>query len=256
MEALVSEMNFRNFFGMKSIDQELLSAIDNNADLYAIERLLSNGADPNVADTRHHISPGKVGQRPLHYAADWKSNLECVELVSILLSKRANPNLKSKYMNSPLHYFALKGDISSIELLLKANAPVNTFNSSGHTPLHNAAQFGHLSVLELLLNHDADVNARRPYKAPLCDGKTPLQSAIYTMGSFDDRMATIRLLISAGADLCISSGRPAMTPIQYAESHMNLVKNGYNGDEEDRKRSIHMMEEILRILRMQPVQKM
>jgi len=245
-------MGFRNLFGIKSIDQELLSAIDNNANLYVIERLLNNGANPNIADTRSHISPGRIGQRPLHYAAYWKGSSECAELVSILLDKKADPSLTSKYGHSPLHYFALKGDLSSVDLLLKANAPVDTFNSSGHTPLHNAAQFGHPGLVELLIDHGADVNARKPYKAPLCDGKTPLQSAIFTMGSLDERLATIRLLISAGADLSLSSGRPAMTAIQYAESHMSLVKHGYNSDEEDRKKSIHMMEEILHVLRKLP----
>jgi Ankyrin repeats (3 copies) len=242
-------MNFRNFFGSKSIDQELLSSIDNNAALYKIELLLDDGADPNVADSRRHISSGRVGQRPLHYAANWKSSSDCSELVTILINKGADPSLRSKHGHSPLHYFAQEGDVPSVELLLKANAPINALNSSGHTPLHNAAQFGHPVVVELLINQGADVNARMPYKAPLCDGKTPLQSAIYTTGSLDDRLKTINLLISAGADLSISSGKPAISPIQYAESHMNLVKHGFNNDEEDRKRSLQIMDEILRILR-------
>jgi ankyrin repeat protein len=112
---------------------------------------------------------------------------------------------------------------------------VNAFNSTGQTPLHNAAQFGHPTTVELLINSSADVNARKPYKSPTCDGKLPLQSAIYTMGSLENRLATIKLLLSAGADLSISSGYPALTPVQYAESYMNIVKHGYNDDEEERK---------------------
>lgn len=241
-------MGMLNLFGMRSIDQELLSAIDNNAGLYKIKQLLNDGANPNIADTRSHISRGRVGQRPLHYAAHWRGNHRTEELVSILIKKNANPNLPSKFGHLPIHYFASKGDFDSISLLLKAKSDVNVFNSSGHTPLHNAAQFGHPIAVELLINHGADVNARVAYKRPLCDGNTPMHSAVSTMGSLDDRLTTISLLISAGADVSISTGNPSLTPLQYAESLLLHAKHGYCRNEEDRITSIHKIEKIMQLL--------
>lgn len=70
---------------------------------------------------------------------------------------------------STLHGAAGRGDIDTVyELLVEDEVDINDFDANGNTPLHWAALRGHLSVVDVLLEHGADVNIRdRMNRTPL-----------------------------------------------------------------------------------------
>ena len=55
---------------------------------------------------------------------------------------------------STLHGAAGRGDIDTVyELLVEDEVDINDFDANGNTPLHWAALRGHLSVVDVLLEH-------------------------------------------------------------------------------------------------------
>jgi ankyrin repeat protein len=56
---------------------------------------------------------------------------------------------------TPLHHFAMLGDLESVKLLLEHGAYRDALNGSGETPLDEAAFWGHDKVVEFLLQGGA-----------------------------------------------------------------------------------------------------
>lgn len=65
-----------------------------------------------------------------------------------------------KVGDTELHWAAYRGHSAVVERLLQNGAPVDQRVNKGSTPLHLAAYKGHVEVVALLLEHGADVNAR------------------------------------------------------------------------------------------------
>jgi ankyrin repeat protein len=83
-----------------------------------------------------------------------------VEKMQALLKQ--SPDLvfsKDQYDLTPLHWAAIRGNKSAVELLLVNKAEVNASGDDGRTALMEAAENGHKEVLELLLANGADAGA-------------------------------------------------------------------------------------------------
>ena len=117
------------------------AAVDEDAN--RVKELLTERADPNVADTE--------SRWPLTQAAF--AGEACV--VSLLLEARADPNLPQEG-DRAIHVSAWQGDKAVTSLLLKSSADVEATDSNGCSPLCGAALKGHLAVVDLLLSHGAD----------------------------------------------------------------------------------------------------
>ncbi len=131
-----------------SKDDHLLA--DEGASLYAVwsnqadvlKALLDHGADVNAAD--------RWGWSLLHYAA------YDGDMTKMLLDKGANPNIVEREMGrTPLHWAALRGRKTKVEMLLAHGANVDTRDWYGKTPLSLAKENGHTEIVELLKKHGA-----------------------------------------------------------------------------------------------------
>lgn len=144
-------------------------------DLAGVRYLLDKGYPIDVA----------APKTPLTAAVEGKSN----EVVSLLLSEGANPNLRDDNGHLPLTLASRDGSSEIVSLLLAAGANVAKKDEFGLPPLHWAAREGHLGIVELLISGGAPVNLVGP------DNGTALMAA----AGFGRTEVLERLLV-AGAD--------------------------------------------------------
>ena len=94
-----------------------------------IESLLEAEANPNATD--------EYGNTPLHFAADYNSNLE---VTKALLDKGADPNATDNVGHTPLHFAARYNSPEVTEALLEGGADPNATTEYGNTPLQHTEQ--------------------------------------------------------------------------------------------------------------------
>ena len=80
-------------------------------------------------------------------------------MVAALLDSGADPNLKNKDENTPLHVAAAEGREEVVKHLVKKGADVAALNRQRWQPSHWAAAGGHSSVLKQLVLSGADLHA-------------------------------------------------------------------------------------------------
>jgi hypothetical protein len=82
--------------------------------------------------------------------------------------------------NTALHYAAREGNIEIVRLLLDRRANVNMRSSNGLTPLHLALRYGFLDIARLLIDYGANRDIQDD------EGKTPFDLAIEAREQMDD----------------------------------------------------------------------
>ncbi|MWK60503.1 hypothetical protein GO594_31520, partial [Pseudomonas otitidis] len=103
---------------------------------------------------------------------------ENISLSHLLLSNRANPNLRAlaDWGDTPLQLSIRLGYLEIAQILIYFGADVNAspgqFN--GRTALQAAAEIGNIELAQILLLRDAEINASPGYEK----GLTALQAAI------------------------------------------------------------------------------
>jgi ankyrin repeat protein len=126
----------------------------------------------------------KTEQLKTYYGFDYGhlGDSELIRMSDACFAKPPDPS-KPKSVNgdglTPLHFFAIKGDVQAIQSLLDSGAAVNAkvaLNDSaaarrGDTPLHLAAREGKLEAVALLLSRGADARVADD------EGITPLHMA-------------------------------------------------------------------------------
>jgi ankyrin repeat protein len=143
----------------------------------------------------------KNGWAPLHYTS-WSNS----DVAKYLISKGADINLRSTVGESPLFEYINMGNQEMAEFLITQGADINIKNNRGETPLHRAAGEGNKKMVDLLLSRDADVNAITHYNF------TPLHIA-----AVFGHKETVESLIGYGARLNIKSNDGG-TPLHFAEA--------------------------------------
>ncbi|GAA5801934.1 hypothetical protein HPULCUR_007392 [Helicostylum pulchrum] len=150
--------------------------------LNLVQRLISNGCDPN--------SPHSVtGLRPIHFAAS-RGHVNLVQfliqscqvdidatdkegetallkaayaghlsVIQYLVQSNANPIHQDRDGWTALHNACSCGNLDSVVFLLnQAHVNVNVTSIQGHTPLMNAASKGYLDIVVCLLNGEYNTN--------------------------------------------------------------------------------------------------
>jgi len=140
-------------------------------DLAAVEKFLDEGGNVNLQD--------EPGMTPLHHAVNDDRKGSHLEMIKLLINRRANVKAIDDTHHTPLHWASNK---ETAELLIDAGADVNAKTKrTGETPLfsaaHGAAQEAsksfemYLDLTKLLLAKGADVNVKLKSGSMLSDNK-------------------------------------------------------------------------------------
>lgn len=142
----------------------------------APSRLRTNGCTcgQNLAERGLTKDEKRQDQRERngHTFGTFAAKAGCHACVFHLLQNNNHPNLSMNHNGSTmLHYGALNGRPTVVNLLCKYGADVNLPNKRLRTALHEAATTGHAEVVKLLLTNGADVLKKNKY------GRTSLHVA-------------------------------------------------------------------------------
>src|SRR5437764_3415917 len=167
------------------------AAAASGGDTAGMKRMLDAAFDPNAHDS--------AGYTPLIAAARAGN----VEMIRLLTSRGANPNLADAAVNSwtPLLHAVHKSQPRAIAALLDAGANPNDADPHGTTPLMMAAGYGYADIVKTLLAHNA--NPRLAAR----DGITALDLArsgapdIDRFTVFDCQEDTVKALLTADPKL-------------------------------------------------------
>ncbi|XP_044740048.1 serine/threonine-protein phosphatase 6 regulatory ankyrin repeat subunit B-like [Chrysoperla carnea] len=126
------------------------------------------------------------------------------EVAKLLLTSGTAVNSKEnnyqRTSETPLHFTVMNGDIEIMKMLLVRRANINAQNIYGQTPLHKAIEKNdRVEIIELFLKHEADVNVK-DHKADVNvkdeDRNTPLFYAIQ-----NPNLKITKLLLDNGANV-------------------------------------------------------
>jgi uncharacterized protein len=160
-------------------------------DLIEVAKLLQSGADANVVDRLTDLSALA--------AAAQNGNRD---LINILLSAGANPNLTNKRGETPLMYLGDNTTTDMIQQFLAAGVDINARDKTGGTALINLALNGSFDVTKQLIDAGARIEVEDD------EGNTVLMSAAHNKDA-----QLLRYLIKAGAKVDVRNhdGESAFT---------------------------------------------
>lgn len=170
------------------------------------EELINLGA--NVNNTNSNL------QSSLHYIIETNPK-RMLESVNMLLSKKADPNMKDRNENTALHLAVMNADksrkqyIEVINALIKNNANVNILNNKKQLALNIAVANNDTEISSILINAKSDVNNKD-------NGYAPIHVAVK-----NNNMAIADSLLKNGADVDIKDKR-GYTPLATAVENNNF----------------------------------
>ncbi|MCJ1399274.1 Ankyrin-2 [Xylographa trunciseda] len=145
-----------------------------------------------------------------------------VEIVALLLSKGANPQVTNNKGSTPLHLASRRGDLEIVELLLAYGAAINTVDKDLHTALYYAAKHGSEAITCLLLSKNASPNLEED-----------LEPSSLTQAATNELTLAVESMLAKGANTEVKNqeGDTAIlcaTKAGYREIVRLLLSNGAN----------------------------
>lgn len=135
--------------------QKLLAATSTGAKAGKVDKILSQGAEPDATERFNRTS--------LHFAGFFGDH----KTAKVLIEAGADVNVVDGDGITPLHNAVVFNAVKVAKVLIKAGADVNPISDDGNTPLHMAAQRGFVGMSKLLVKKGADKSIENN------DGKTP-----------------------------------------------------------------------------------
>ena len=172
----------------------------------AASELIKLGADIDNTNANFKTS--------LHYVIENNSN-KLLESINLLLSKNANPNIKDKDGNTPLHLAVMNAHksrndyIEVINTLIKYNADVNIQNNKNQLALNIAVSNNDTEISNILINAKSQLNN-------MDNGYAPIHIAVK-----NNNMSIADNLLLNGADVDIKDKR-GYSPLAIAVENNNL----------------------------------
>jgi hypothetical protein len=79
-----------------------------------------------------------------------------VEAMNVLLSLKADPNIRRNHGWTPLHWASSNGHVEATKLLVQTKTNLNARTDSHSTPLHIATRYGNVNMVRHLLQINAN----------------------------------------------------------------------------------------------------
>lgn len=175
-----------------------LHAAAATGDVAEIERLVADGERINIQDSN--------SRTPLHVAVYRKQHAAA----RALLRLGANPNALDAQRYDVVTIAAVQNDIEMLNIVLDGGAsPRNVTSPYDGNALIAAAHLGHVEAVRILIAHKA------PLDHANMRGWTALHEAVVLGNGGANHVATVELLVKAGADVDLKD-RQGMTPLMYA----------------------------------------
>ena len=158
-----------------------------------------------------------------------------VAAVKALLAKNTSPNIQDSQLGiTALSWAAFHGNLEIVQLLVARKANVNGRNRDGSRPLHAAAFTGRPQIIELLLGKGADPtatsdNGETPLKSTAADEATTKVAAGFLGLTLDPkkvkegRARCIELLKKAPAPAGTESAKTEWSPESAARSLLTML---------------------------------
>jgi len=177
-----------------------LHAAAANGEVAEIEKLISDGENPNIQDANSR-TPLLVAAFRKHYAA-----------VEALLKRGANANARDMQGFDILTLAAVNNDIQLLKLALAGGAdPRKVTGPLDGTALISAAHLGHVEIVRAL------IDAKAPLDHVNRMGWTALIIAVMLGNNSKGHIETVDLLVKAGADVNIKD-RQGTTALGHARA--------------------------------------
>jgi len=177
-----------------------LHAAAANGEVAEIEKLITDGENPNIQDANSR-TPLLVAAFRKHYAA-----------VEALLKRGANANARDMQGFDILTLAAVNNDLQLLKLALAGGAdPRRVTGPLDGTALISAAHLGHVEIVRAL------IDAKAPLDHVNRMGWTALIIAVMLGNNSKGHIETVDLLVKAGADAAIKD-RQGTTALGHARA--------------------------------------
>lgn len=144
----------------QSEDQQIMWSLCSGDNIDKVKQFLDKGLTPNFFH---------VGNTPLVTAASNQNSA----IMSLLIERGADVNMRSKYGLSALDMACINGDIEKAKILLPHINNINEANAKGMTPLVYAVNQNNPELIRFLIEKGADPTLKA------VDGSDALYAAIY-----------------------------------------------------------------------------
>jgi ankyrin repeat protein len=193
LEALSGEHSMSEMLRNLTTQQEAMVVVSPTLERLAMSVIAND--QHNAREICSALGPGEIdtlidGKGLLHAATEHS----LLEMVTILLSAGANPNLRDDEQNTPMHWAFIAKERSEdgaavAAALIDAGANLDAQNQAGLAPLHIAAGKGHLIGTEILIAMQCQVDI-----PSVAQNETPI---FYAMKALSTEI--IKLLVEQGA---------------------------------------------------------